>query len=60
MDDVGGGPVTVMGVLETRGSSYEGVIIPDFNESLIPKRSKKDLFLSSQIRSFASMQTRFD
>ena len=60
VDDVGGGPVTVMGVLETRGSSYEGVIIPDFNESLIPKRSKKDLFLSSQIRSFASMPTSFD
>ncbi|NLC27753.1 MAG: PD-(D/E)XK nuclease family protein, partial [Campylobacteraceae bacterium] len=59
-DDVGGGAVTVMGVLETRGSSFKGVIIPDFNESMVPKRSEKDLFLSSSVRSYAKMPDSYD
>ena len=55
IDDVGGGKVTVMGVLETRGMTYEGIIIPDFNDNLVPKRSHKDLFLSSTLRKHAGL-----
>jgi len=60
LDDVGGGPVTVLGLLETRGVRYEGVIIPDFNDSFIPKRSQKDLFLSSSLRAHAGLPGRQD
>ncbi len=56
-DDVRGGKVTVMGLLETRGSSFEGVIIVDFNDEFIPKKSQKDLFLSSQIKSVVGLPT---
>jgi RecB family exonuclease len=58
LDDVGGGPVTVLGLLETRGVVYEGVIIPDFNDSFIPKRSQKDWFLSSALRAHAGLPDR--
>ncbi len=60
IDDVKGGRVTVMGVLESRGMSYDGVIIVDFNDEFIPKRSSKDLFLNSAIRSFAKLPTKND
>ncbi|MCK9336449.1 MAG: PD-(D/E)XK nuclease family protein [Arcobacteraceae bacterium] len=62
-DDVGGGKVTVMGLLETRGVRYgdmkgfEGVIIVDFNDDKAPKSSIKDKFLSSHIKELASMPT---
>ena len=46
LDDNNGGPVRVMGVLETRGVSYKGVILVDFNDEFVPKKSDKDLFLS--------------
>lgn len=49
-DDVRGGKVTVMGVLETRSVSYEGVIVVDFNEGTVPRKSEKDLFLNSSTR----------
>jgi RecB family exonuclease len=58
LDDVGGGPVTVMGLLETRGAKFEGVIIPDFNDTFIPKRSQKDWFLSSPLRAHAGLPDR--
>ena len=32
LDDVRGGKVTVMGVLETRACRFDGVIIVDFND----------------------------
>ena len=35
---VGGGAVTAMGILESRGLSFDGVIVVDFNEDLIPKK----------------------
>ena len=49
-DDVRGGKITVMGVLETRSVSYEGVIVVDFNEGTVPRKSEKDLFLNSSTR----------
>lgn len=59
-DDVRGGKVTVLGLLETRGVSYKGVIVIDFNDDVVPKRSQKDLFLSSGIRAHAGLPTQKD
>lgn len=59
-DDASGGKVTVLGVLETRAISFEAVIVPDFNEEFLPKKSSKDLFLDTTVRERASLPTRFD
>jgi len=60
IDDVRGGLVTVMGVLETRGVAFDGVVIVDFNEGVVPATSSKDQFLNSQVRAFASLPTKHD
>ncbi|MGB5505237.1 MAG: PD-(D/E)XK nuclease family protein [Sulfurovum sp.] len=60
MDDVRGGKITVMGVLETRGVYFEGVVIVDFNEGVVPATSSKDQFLNSAVRAFASLPTKSD
>ena len=57
IDDVRGGKITVMGVLETRLVSYEGVIVVNFNEGVVPRKSEKDLFLNSTTRFNASLPT---
>lgn len=51
----GGGLVSVIGILESRFKSYDGVIIVDFNDSLVPKRSQKEMFLSSAVRKNAGL-----
>ncbi len=56
-DDVLGGKITVMGLLETRGVSFEGVIVVDFNDDKAPKRSVKDKFLSSHIKELVGLPT---
>ena len=60
LDDVRGGKVTVMGVLETRSVHFDAVIIVDFSDSHVPKRSDKDMFLNTQIREFANLPTMND
>ncbi|MEY3090576.1 MAG: hypothetical protein RL113_892 [Pseudomonadota bacterium] len=60
IDDVRGGLVTVMGVLETRGVSFKGVVIVDFNEGVVPATSSKDQFLNSSVRTFAKLPTKQD
>ncbi len=60
LDDVRGGKITVMGVLESRYMNYKGVIIVDFNDSNVPKKSEKDLFLNSDIRVAANLPTQND
>ena len=60
IDDVRGGMITVMGVLETRGVSFEGVVIVDFNEGIVPASSSKDQFLNSSVRDFANLPTKND
>lgn len=60
IDDVRGGKITVMGVLESRHVNYKGVIIVDFNDSNVPKKSEKDLFLNSDIRLLAGLPTQHD
>jgi len=59
-DDVRGGKVTVMGVLESRGIAYEGVIVVDFNEDVVPHKSEKDLFLNSALKKYAGLPTTQD
>lgn len=60
IDDVRGGKITVMGVLESRGIAYKGVIIVDFNEGVVPVRSNKDRFLNTSVRAFAGLPTKSD
>lgn len=60
IDYVGGGEVRVMGLLESRGLSYDGVIIVDFNDELVPKRSVNEMFLSSEVRKNAGLVSYFD
>jgi len=57
VDDVRGGKVTVMGVLETRSVLFDAVVIVDFDESSVPKRSDKDMFLNTQLREIAGLPT---
>ncbi len=60
IDDVRGGKITVMGVLETRGINFEAVVIVDFNENIVPSTSSKDQFLNSSVRAFANLPTKND
>ena len=55
LDDIRGGKVTVMGVLETRACTFDGVIIVDFNEAYVPHKSDKDLFINSTVRERAGL-----
>ncbi|MDD5052258.1 MAG: PD-(D/E)XK nuclease family protein [Sulfuricurvum sp.] len=60
IDDVRGGKITVMGLLETRGVSFEGVVIVDFNEGYVPHKSEKDLFLNTKTREYAGLPSAHD
>ncbi len=60
IDDVRGGKVTVMGVLETRSIEFDAVVIVDFSDANVPKKSDKDMFLNSQIRELAMLPTMGD
>ncbi len=60
LDDVRGGKITVMGVLETRSVHFDAVVIVDFSDSHVPKRSDKDMFLNTAIREMANLPTMSD
>lgn len=60
LDDVRGGKVTVVGALETRGVSFKGVIVVDFNDGIVPSIPPKDSFLNSSLRKFAKLPTKND
>ncbi len=60
LDDVRGGKITVMEVLETRAVHFKGVVVVDFNEGIVPARSQKDLFLSTQVRFLSGLPTAKD
>jgi RecB family exonuclease len=49
--------VQIMGLLETRGVSFDTVVVPSFNEGFFPVRSDDDLFLSVQARRSLGMNT---
>jgi RecB family exonuclease len=57
IDDTRGGDITVMGVLETRNIAFDAVILIDFDDKNVPKRSDKDMFLNTHIRTMASLPT---
>jgi len=46
--------------LETRGMEYDGVIVIDFNEGIVPRKSQKDMFLNSKTRKMAGLPTPLD
>ncbi|KAA6224605.1 MULTISPECIES: PD-(D/E)XK nuclease family protein [unclassified Campylobacter] len=50
-----GGKVTVAGLLESRGLSFKGVIIVDFNDEFVPTRDINELFLNNEIRKKAGL-----
>ncbi|GEM_PF-1210186 len=50
IDDVGGGEVSVIGFLESRGVVYDGVVIVDFDDKFVPSRNDKEMFLNSSVR----------
>ena len=60
IDDTRGGKVTVMGALETRGISFKGIVIVDFNDGIVPSIPAKDAFLNSSLRKFANLPTKND
>lgn len=60
IDDVRGGKITVMGLLETRGVVFDGVIVIDFNEGYVPHKSEKDLFLNTKTREYAGLPSAHD
>ena len=59
-DDIYSGKITCMGVLESRGVQFDGVILIDFNEDIVPRVSDSDMFLNSFIREQAKLPTRRD
>ena len=60
LDDVSGGKVTAMGLLESRGLQFDGVIIIDFNDDLVPKRVKNEMFLNAALRARAGLISHAD
>lgn len=60
VDDVGGGKVRVMGILETRGVMFKAVIVLNLNEGLVPRPNDKELFLNTAIRKAAHLPTHKD
>ena len=60
LDDINAGKITVLGLLETRAVNYDTVIICDFNENFIPKKSLKDKFLSTKIKQMVNLPTSLD
>jgi RecB family exonuclease len=59
-DDVSGGTITVLSVLETRANVFDTVIVADFNDDRLPHRNEKDLFLNAAIRARAGLPTYAD
>lgn len=60
IDDIGGGRISVMGILETRGIEFSYIIVPEFNENNVPKVNQKDIFLNSLIREKVGLPTKKD
>ncbi len=60
IDEVGGGSITVMGVLESRYAPFDAVVVVDFDEANVPKKSNKDMFINSDIKELASLPTHKD
>lgn len=57
IDDVSGGKVRVIGILETRGLEFEYALIADFNDGFIPRVRDDDMFLNTAMRQALGMPT---
>lgn len=57
IDDTSGGKIRVMGVLESRGLSFEAVVIVDFNDQFVPSYKDSDMFLNTAIRKSLKIPT---
>ncbi|MDO7252580.1 PD-(D/E)XK nuclease family protein [Helicobacter cappadocius] len=57
IDDASGGKIKVMGVLESRGLSFEAVVIVDFNDQFVPSYKDSDMFLNTTIRKSLQIPT---
>ncbi len=57
IDDVNGGKITVLGILETRLIEFDGIIVIDFNDDKIPKISVKDKFISTKLKELSGLPT---
>lgn len=57
IDDTSGGKIKVMGVLESRGLSFESVVIVDFNDQFVPSFKDSDMFLNTTIRKSLKIPT---
>ena len=58
LDDLKGGKVTALGLLETREVYlFDAVIIIDFNDEVFPKKEEKDLFINNDIRRKVGLPT---
>ena len=55
-----GGKVKVIGVLESRNTVFDGVIVVDFNDDIVPLVSQKDIFLNSKIKKHSGIPTKQD
>lgn len=60
IDHVGGGKVSVIGLLESRGMKFSHLIIVDFCDNLVPKREINDMFINSSVRQHAGLIGRLD
>ncbi|WP_120953205.1 PD-(D/E)XK nuclease family protein [Helicobacter sp. L8] len=57
VDDVSGGKIKVLDVLECRGLSFDRVVILDFNDRLVPHIKDSDLFLNTLTRHALGLPT---
>ncbi|WP_022850385.1 PD-(D/E)XK nuclease family protein [Limisalsivibrio acetivorans] len=55
-----GGPVTVMGLLESRNMKFDAVIVPGMNADTFPPVSEKDLYLNTELRQNLKLPTFMD
>lgn len=60
VDDVKGGRIKVMGILESRGYEIEHIIVVDFNDNFVPTISDSDMFLNSFLRQKLKIPTTLD
>lgn len=60
IEDTDGGRIRVVGILESRGASFDYILIPEFNAENVPSLNQKDLFLNTKIREFVGLPTSKD
>lgn len=54
------GKISVTGILESRNLNYDIVFIPSMNDDIFPPKSKKDMFLNTEIRRNLELPTYSD